>query len=186
MGNVLVVEDERGICDIVKSILVADGHLVETAPDAESAMSLIQSMPIDVLLTDIILPGVSGVDLLRQVRDFSPDIQVIMMTGDPTLKTASESLRLGAMDYLQKPLDRHEILKAVRNALHVKNLNEEKRRLEEENRRYTDHLEHLVEMRTRDLAASEASLRQRAEELALFVAAGIKSTENTGIKCPLS
>jgi signal transduction histidine kinase/CheY-like chemotaxis protein len=178
MGSILVVDDERGISEIVKSFLVADGHSVQTAPDAESAMALTRSMPLDVVLTDIILPGASGVDLLRQIRDFSPDIQVIMMTGDPTLGTASESLRLGAADYLQKPVDRHEILKAVRNALHVKNLHEEKRRLEEENKRYTDHLEQLVEMRTRDLAASEASLRQRAEELALLNRLGRKVNES--------
>jgi len=168
MGTILVVEDEHGISEIVKSFLTADGHEVQTAPDAESAMAIVESTLPDVVLTDIILPGASGVDLLRQVREFYPDIQVIMLTGDPGLRTASESLRLGAADYLQKPVDRHEILKAVRNALRVKRLNEEKRRLEEENKKYTDHLEQLIEMRTRDLAAGEAVLRQRAEELSLL------------------
>ncbi len=149
----------------LKAFLERDGHTVETAEDAESAMAIFRSRPIDVVLTDIILPQVSGVDLLRRVREISPQVQVIMMTGEPTLETASASLRLGAVDYLQKPVSKMEILKAVRNALRVKHLMMKNTRLEQENQNYLDHLEQLVENRTQALAASEAALRTRAEEL---------------------
>lgn len=168
MGNILVVDDERSIRITVKAFLEADGHSVETAEEAESAMAVLQEKPFDVILTDIILPKVSGVDLLRQIRGSFPHVQVIMMTGEPTLETASESLRLGAVDYLQKPIGKDEILKVVRNAMQIKNLIDEKLRLEDENQRYLDHLEQLVEQRTHALAASEASLRQRAEELSVL------------------
>jgi signal transduction histidine kinase/DNA-binding response OmpR family regulator len=165
MGNILVVDDEPSIRITVKAFLEVDGHAVETAEDADSAMAVFECRPVDVILTDIILPKTSGVDLLRRIRERSADVQVIMMTGEPTLDTASESLRLGAVDYLQKPVGKNEILKAVRNALVVKHLRDEKLRLERENQNYMTRLEQLVENRTHALAASEEILRHRAEEL---------------------
>lgn len=168
MHNIMVVDDERSIRVTVKTFLELEGHRVEVAEDAESAMAILRRTPMDVVFTDIILPKESGVDLLRKIRDISPATQVIMMTGEPTLETASESLRLGAMDYLQKPVNRTEILKVARNAVHVKSLIDDKLRLEEENRHHMDHLKQLVEKRTRELAASEAALRRRADELSVL------------------
>ena len=98
MGNILVVDDERSIRTTVKAFLEQDGHSVETAEEAESAMAVLQSRPMDVVLTDIILPRVSGVELLRRIRDTTPGVQIIMMTGEPTLETAAESLRHGAVE----------------------------------------------------------------------------------------
>ncbi len=168
MGNILVVDDERSIRFTVKAFLEVDGHTVETAEGPEAALEVIESKPIDVVLTDIILPRMSGVDLFRKIRERSPHTQVVMMTGEPTLETASESLRLGAVDYLQKPTGKTEILKVIRTALHVKQLIDDKQRLEAENRLYMSHLEQQVEARTRALAASEEALRNRAEELAIL------------------
>ena len=112
------------------------------------------------------------------------------MTGEPTLETAAESLRHGAVDYLQKPVGKNDILKAVRNALHVKQLNDEKLRLAEENRNYMNHLEQLVETRTRALAASEAALRHHAEELSILNRLARKVNESMtvdgSIQCGLS
>jgi DNA-binding NtrC family response regulator len=166
LSDILVVDDERSIRITVKAFLEADGHRVEIAEEAESAIAILRNNAMDVVLTDIILPRVSGVELLRRIRDISPHTQVIMMTGEPTLETASESLRFGAVDYLQKPVSKNEILRVVRNALRVKHLIDEKLRLEEENRTYLNQLEQLVEKRTHALAESEAALRRRAEELA--------------------
>ena len=168
MGNILIVDDERSIRITAKAFLEAEGHSVETAEDADSALASLLQHPVDVILTDIIMPRASGVELLRWVREISSHVQVIMMTGEPTLETASESLRLGAVDYLQKPVGKNEILKSVRNALRVKSLSDEKHRLETENRNYLNHLEQLVEARTRELAASEVALRHRAGELSIL------------------
>jgi signal transduction histidine kinase/DNA-binding response OmpR family regulator len=190
MGNILVVDDERSIRTTVKAFLELDGHSVETAEEAESAMAVLRSKSIDVVLTDIILPRISGVDLLRRIRDTKPDVQIIMMTGEPTLETAAESLRHGAVDYLQKPVGKNDILRAVRTALHVKHLNDEKLRLAEENRNYMNHLEQLVETRTHALAASEAALRHRAEELSILNRLARKVNESMtvdgSIQCGLS
>jgi signal transduction histidine kinase/DNA-binding response OmpR family regulator len=168
MGTILIVDDERSIRITVQAFLEDDGHTVETAEEAQSAVDILQNRPIDVVLSDIILPRTSGIALLKMIREISHDVLVIMMTGEPTLETAAESLRLGAIDYLQKPISKNEILKSIRNALHIKYLRDEKQRLEEENRKHMSHLEHLVEERTRELAESEASLRHRAEELAIL------------------
>ena len=168
MGNILVVDDERSIHVTLKAFLEDDGHKVETAEDAESATKVLRNCPVDVILTDIILPRVSGVELLRRIREISPHVQVIMMTGEPTLETVSESLRHGAIDYLQKPVAKNEIIKAVRNAFQVKHLIDEKLRLEAENLNYMNQLEQLVEKRTQALAQSEAALRIQAEELSIL------------------
>ena len=168
MGSILVVDDERSIRITVKAFLEDDGHSVETAEDAQSAMVILEGRPTDVVLTDIVLPRMSGIDLLKRVREASPDVLVIMMTGEPTLETAAESLRCGAMDYLQKPIAKNDLLKVIRNALHIKSLDDEKKRLEEQNHRHMYHLEQLVAERTRALTESESSLRRRADELAVL------------------
>jgi signal transduction histidine kinase/FixJ family two-component response regulator len=90
-------------------------------------------------------------------------------------------LRLGAVDYLQKPVGKNEVLKAVRNALHVKHLSDEKMRLEKENQAYTNHLEQLVEERTHALAESEAALRYRAEELSILNRLARKVNESVSV-----
>ena len=118
--RILVVDDERSIRTTVKIFLEEAGYAVDVAEDAEAAMAVLRRQPVDLVLTDIILPRVSGVDLLRQIRQISPDIQVIMMTGEPTLDTAAEARKLGAVDYLHKPFSKKDILKAARDALSVK------------------------------------------------------------------
>ncbi len=165
MKSILVVDDERSIRIPAQVFLEAEDYSVDIAEDAKAALEVLRSKSIDVVLTDIILPGMSGLDLLRRIREMSLDIQVIMMTGEPNLETASEALRLGALDYLQKPIGKNGLLKAVRNALKIKDLSDEKRRLEKENQNYMNHLEQLVRERTQALANSETSLSYRIKEL---------------------
>ena len=168
MGSILVVDDERSIRVTVKAFLESDGHQAHAVEDARSAIAILEESPIDVVLTDIILPRLSGIELLKKIREISTDTLVIVMTGEPTLETASEALRLGAVDYLQKPVSKNAILRAVRNALALSKLHLEKKLLEEENLRYTLDLEQLVEERTQALAESEAALRCRAEDLSIL------------------
>ena len=92
---------------------------MDVAEDAEGAVAFLRRQPVDLVLTDIILPRVSGVDLLRQIRQISPDVRVVMMTGEPTLDTAAEARKLGAVDYLHKPFGKKDILTAVRDALNA-------------------------------------------------------------------
>jgi PAS domain S-box-containing protein len=153
MGKILVVDDEESIRITLSAFLIKDKHDVQMAEDADKAIELFGKTDFDVVVSDIILPRMTGVDLLKAIRKISPYVQVVMMTGRPTVETASESLRAGAFDYLFKPIRKESILKTVRNALKVK-------LLEEQNLKHQEELEHLVEERTRSLRESEKRYRQ--------------------------
>ncbi|MBT3378117.1 MAG: response regulator [Lentisphaerae bacterium] len=160
MARILVVDDERSMRITLQEFLCDDGHYVQVAGDAETALETLGNESFDVVVSDIILPRTSGVELLEQIREKSPDIQVIMMTGEPTVDTAASAVRSGAVDYLLKPIGKREILRAVANAARVKELSEEKQRLERANRRYQENLEQLIDDRTRALRESESRLME--------------------------
>ncbi len=143
MGNILVVDDEKSIRVTLKEFLLEDGHDVHVAEDADVAMGLLEKEEIDVVVTDIILPRVTGVDLLKAIREISPHVQVIMITGEPNLETATDAVRLGAFDYLSKPVTKDMLLRVTGHALHSKALMDEKNRMESEKERYRSNLESI-------------------------------------------
>jgi PAS domain S-box-containing protein len=151
MARILIVDDEQSIRRTLGEFLRADGHEVVEAEDADTAFQRLKETEFDVVVTDIVLPRVTGVDLLRHIHATAPYVQVVMMTGEPTVETASESLRAGASDYLFKPVSKSAILRVVGNAAKLKTLDDTKRRLEADNRRHRENLERLVDERTRQL-----------------------------------
>ncbi len=159
MAKVLVIDDEKGIRNTLQRLLGKDEHDVSMACDAEDALGQLSSTAFDVVVTDIVMPRITGVDLLRLIKDASPNVQVVMMTGAPNIETAAESLRAGAFDYLPKPISKEMLLKVVNNAARVKHLDDEKLRLEEENRKHQEDLEHLVKERTALLQAERDKLQ---------------------------
>jgi len=165
MSRVLIVDDERSIRVTLAEFLRGDGFEVDTADDALSAQELLKTKDYDVVVSDVILPKMNGVELLHRIREASPHVQVIIMTGEPTVETASESVRAGASDYLFKPITKQAILRAVSNAAKVKAIDDEKRRLEESNRQYQEDLEHLVDERTAALVTSNRKLKEAMAEL---------------------
>jgi signal transduction histidine kinase len=165
MPNILVVDDERSIRRTLVRFLSAEGYSVAEAEDVAAARELVSASFFDVVLTDIILPRATGIDLLRELADQTPDTLVIMMTGEPTVETATEAVRLGAFDYLVKPVAKERILQTVNNAVRVCMLNAEKRRLEELNRKYREELELLVDLRTSALRDSNAELVESNDKL---------------------
>jgi response regulator RpfG family c-di-GMP phosphodiesterase len=158
MAVVLVVDDEKGIRVTLSAFLQEDGHTVEAAPDVQEAERLLAQKEFDVVVSDVILPGLTGLELLRRIKSVAPSTLVVLMTGEPTLETATEALRAGASDYLSKPFSKGAIKRAVSHAARIRSLNEQKRRLEEENRRYQEKLEQLVAERTKTLEKREAQL----------------------------
>ena len=169
MARILIVDDEISLRHTLGVFLRGVGHEVVEADDAEVAEQRLVQTPFDVVVTDIILPRVSGVELLQRIQNVAPHVQVVMMTGDPTLETAIESLRAGAVDYLFKPIDKPSIIKVVSNATRIKQLEDTRRKLEEENRLHREHLEALVKERTGQLADSEARYRLLVEKLPIAV-----------------
>lgn len=112
-AHILVVDDEGAIRYSVSKTLQRVGYRVSEAASGEEALELIRNQEFDVVLTDIMMPGINGVELLRHIKEALPDASVILMTGYASLGTAIEALRLGAHDYLIKPSSSHDIKLSV-------------------------------------------------------------------------
>ncbi|HEX6432996.1 MAG TPA: sigma-54 dependent transcriptional regulator [Gemmatimonadales bacterium] len=108
-SSVLIVDDERTLARAVKAFLSEAGYEAEVAGDGERALELLPTLRPDVVFTDVRLPGMSGIDLLRRVREFDPAIPVIIMTAYGTIEGAVEAVKLGAFDYMKKPVDLEEL-----------------------------------------------------------------------------
>jgi DNA-binding NtrC family response regulator len=108
-GSVLIVDDERTLARAVKAFLLESGYEAETAPDAEQAIGMLETLRPDVVFSDVRLPGMNGIELLRRIREFDPAIAVVIMTAYGTIEGAVEAVKLGAFDYLKKPVDLEEL-----------------------------------------------------------------------------
>ena len=141
MATTLIVEDESVLRLTFRQFLEEDDHEVFTAEDYGQAVKIIDENDIDVIVTDIILGGKTGVDLLRTARERGLDSPVIMITGDPNVETASEAVRLGAFDYLPKPVTGTDLKRVVRLALDRKAIAEERDLYARKMERYQRELE---------------------------------------------
>ncbi|WP_305043755.1 sigma-54 dependent transcriptional regulator [Geoalkalibacter sp.] len=126
-ARILVVDDEESIRFTFASFLSDEGHVVATAKSADEALDLVLREDYDLIFLDILLGGDCGVDLLRGLRERHCQCPVVLMTGFPTVDTAAEALRLGAFDYLPKPVNQQALLRVTRTALRLKQAEEEKR-----------------------------------------------------------
>ena len=108
-STVLVVDDERTLARAIKAYLTENGYEAEVANDAESAFAMLGTTRPDVVFTDVRLPGMNGIELLRKIRDFDPAISVVVMTAHGSIEGAVEAVKLGAFDYVKKPIDLEEL-----------------------------------------------------------------------------
>lgn len=129
--TVLVVDDELANLDSVSRIFQKEGLHTLAASSGEEALAVLQREAVDVLVTDLMMPGISGVDLLRACRSVSPETEVVLMTAHGTVETAVEAMKEGAYDFLTKPLKRHHLVKSVRKALEKLELVKENKLLRE-------------------------------------------------------
>jgi PAS domain S-box-containing protein len=159
-ANVLIVDDEEGVRKTICRILKRDNYNLFTAESVANALKILSSTDIDVVISDINLPKLSGVELLRTLKEKSPNINVIMITGEPSLETAIDSVQQGAFDYLTKPFNIAKLSNTVNKAVKLKISEDERRKLQEENYKYQHQLERLVELKNRELYKSEKRLRR--------------------------
>ncbi|MCX7985729.1 MAG: sigma-54 dependent transcriptional regulator [Bacteroidales bacterium] len=117
MANILVVDDERSIRNTLKDVLEYEKHTVDLAEDGLSAFQLIQQKDYDLVLCDIKMPNMDGTELLEKIMENSPDTQVVMISGHGNIETAVESIKKGAFDFIEKPLDLNRLLVTIKNAL---------------------------------------------------------------------
>lgn len=117
MARILIVEDEAVLRLTFGEFLKDEGYEVETAEHYTEALQIVDELDVDLIITDIIMSGKTGVDLLRAVRERGMQIPVVMITGEPNVETAAEALRLGAFDYLAKPVTRERLVRIAEVAL---------------------------------------------------------------------
>ncbi len=110
--NVLIVDDDANIAMLCERILKGAGFAASVVNSAEEALAFLAGQPVDILLTDIQMPSMSGIDLIRAVRPKYPELDIVIMTSYPTADTIINGLKLGAYDYITKPIDAM-ILKAA-------------------------------------------------------------------------
>jgi len=115
MARILVVDDEEGLREFLAEALHDDGHATVEAADGEEALRLVRASSFDLVLTDLRMPGLSGLDLLRRLRAEQPETEVVVMTAYGTVESAVEAMKLGAYDYLQKPISGPGELRLVVN-----------------------------------------------------------------------
>jgi two-component system, NtrC family, response regulator PilR len=134
-GRILVVDDEKGQREILNAILQKEGHTIVDVPGAREALAQLEHEEFDLILTDLKMQGMSGMELLEKVLALNPHQCVLMMTAHGTIDSAVEAMKKGAFDYLEKPLDREDLLMTLQRALeHVSLLHENRvlhKRLEE-------------------------------------------------------
>lgn len=141
MPHILVVDDEESICFSLKAFLEGAGHSVRSASGYAEAVASISDQEPDLIFADILLRGKSGIDLLKHVKELGLRCPVVMITGEPSFQTAAEAVRLGAFDYVPKPINKDTLLRSARVALRHKQLEDEKGALLAEKERLRLHLE---------------------------------------------
>jgi len=122
MSKILVIDDERSIRNTLKDILEYEKYSVDLAEDGIKGIEKIKGNGFDVVLCDIKMPGMDGIEVLEQLVQISPDTPVVMISGHGNIDTAVESIKKGAFDYIEKPLDLNRLLITIRNAMDKSNL----------------------------------------------------------------
>lgn len=117
MSRILVIDDERSIRNTLKDILEYEKYEVDLAEDGNKGVELIRSAEYDVVLCDIKMPGLDGIEVLERAVVLAPDTPIVMISGHGNIDTAVDSIKKGAFDYIEKPLDLNRLLITIRNAM---------------------------------------------------------------------
>lgn len=117
MSKILVIDDERSIRNTLKDILEYEKYEVDLAEDGKKALEMVKNAEYDIILCDIKMPGMDGIEVLEQLNSMAPDSPVVMISGHGNIDTAVESIKKGAYDFIEKPLDLNRLLITIRNAM---------------------------------------------------------------------
>ena len=133
IDRILIVDDEESLRLTFEMLLKRAGYeSVTGVSNFDDAIATVEKENFDLIISDIVLQGASGIDLLRQIKEMGKNCPVVMITGYPNIETAAEAVRLGAFDYVPKPVKKDELLKIVALALEKQELQKEKNRFEEQ------------------------------------------------------
>ena len=127
--RILIVDDDPGTLASLSRAFALEGYEALTAPSAARALERLQAGPVDAILSDLVMPGMDGLELLDRLREQAPGVPVILMSGQATVETAVRATRLGALDFVEKPVGLDRLLLTLRNALRLDRLERENREL---------------------------------------------------------
>src|SRR3989440_1067365 len=133
MPNILIVDDELSMRQFLTHLFQRDGHSIRTAENGRQAMEFLRQQPADVMISDVKMPDMGGIELLRAARELQPSIEIIMMTAFANEATAHEAFLLGAFDFVHKPFDNELLKEKVARALQKISIVKEKQALQDEN-----------------------------------------------------
>jgi EAL domain-containing protein (putative c-di-GMP-specific phosphodiesterase class I) len=136
-GRVLIVEDDRALLEVYADVLLEAGFDVAAASSGTGALRALDKDAFDVVLTDVVMPGCTGLDILRAVRERDLDVPVVLVTGNPSVESAVVAVEMGALHYLVKPVSRDELIRCVEHASRLRKLAAVKR----EALRYLGHID---------------------------------------------
>jgi two-component system NtrC family response regulator len=131
METILIVDDEKNYLVVLEALLGAEGYEIVTARDAKMAVSILREADIDLVITDMKMPGMSGMELLAECKKINPEIPVIMMTAFGTIEMAVEAMKKHAYDYIQKPFENEKLKLTVKKAMDNRRLLKDNRLLAE-------------------------------------------------------
>jgi two-component system, OmpR family, phosphate regulon sensor histidine kinase PhoR len=130
--KILVVDDEKGIREGCRRILTAEGYAVDVAEDGKQGLEMVKAKPYDLLLVDLMMPVMGGIELMEEVRRFDPEIIMIVITGFATIETAVDAMKHGAYDYIPKPFTPDQLISVLNRGLEKRRLSKEAQELREE------------------------------------------------------
>jgi DNA-binding NtrC family response regulator len=116
-GRVLIIDDEEIVRISCQRILVPEGYEVEISGSASEGLQILTERPVDVVLTDLKMPNVDGIEVLTAIKKEWPDVEVIMITGYQTIDTAVQAIKMGAFDYIEKPFIPSAIVESIDKAM---------------------------------------------------------------------
>jgi DNA-binding NtrC family response regulator len=170
--SVLVVEDEVPLLKDLQDLLEDEGYEVHTATTGQEAIQLLEETPVDLVLTDLRLPPPDGLEILRRVKEKTPETRVLLMTAYATRETAREAIRMGAEDYIEKPFSHFEVLFRIERI-------RERWDLERERNLLARRVEALLELSPEGLVLDEMVARSRAMQEVFALARKVAATDAT-------
>ncbi|MFH1673808.1 MAG: response regulator [Pseudomonadota bacterium] len=144
MAKLLLIDDEEGIRKVLKISLTSDGHEVMTAANGQKGLDLFQEGQFSIVMTDLKMPGVDGIQVLERIKELNPDVEVIVFTGHGDMGIAIQSLRLGASDFITKPVSDEALTVALKRA-------EQRLEMKQKLKAYTTNLEKMVKDATKEI-----------------------------------
>lgn len=130
-ANVLLVDDEKQFLELLSQRLENRGLKVNAVTSGEDALSKVKDKNFDAIILDLSMPGIDGIETLKRIKEKRPDLEIIMLTGQATVQAGVEAMKLGAEEFLEKPVEINELLEKIGEAKHKRMLVVEKSRQEE-------------------------------------------------------